>query len=118
MTITYIQTEQGQVQADEVTKPDQRTFREAWQLNGAVIEVDMEKARTIWRDKIRQARMPELDRLDAQYMKALEAGDGTLQQSIATQKQALRDATADPAIESATTPQELEAIQPAGLSVS
>jgi len=118
MTTTYIETNQGQVDATAITAPTERIFREAWQLNGAIIEVDMDQARDIWRDKIRLVRTPVLDKLDADYMKALETGDTTLQQSIASQKQELRDATSDPAIQTASTPEELQAVQPAGLSVS
>ncbi|WP_206201904.1 hypothetical protein [Terasakiella sp. SH-1] len=119
MTMTYINTPTGQIEADQLqAKPFNRTFREAWQLNGAVIDVDMEGARKIWREKIRDARSEVLGKLDADYMKALEAGDTELQQSIAAQKQALRDAPSDPAIDTAQTPEELEAVQPAGLEVS
>ena len=118
MTVTYIQTEQGFVNSEQVSKPSERMFREAWQLKGAVIDVDMEKARIIWRDKIRQARQSEFEKLDADFMKALESGDANMQQSIATQKQVLRDATSDPLITQATTPEELKQVQPAGLSIS
>jgi len=48
-------------------------------------------------------------------MKALESGADTTQ--IVADKQALRDAPSDPAIDAATTPEELAAVQPAGLTV-
>jgi len=118
MTKTYIETPNGRIDAGSVAKPDTRLFREAWLLNGPVIDVDMVKAREIWRDKIRTARLPALEKLDADYMKALEVGDTSLQQSIAARKQALRDATNDAAIEAAQTPEELELVQPAGLDIS
>ena len=98
---------------EDYTIPVERTFREAWEApEGEVIGIDMPKARDIWRDKIRLAREPELPKLDALFMKALEAGDTSEQTSIAAQKQAWRDAPAHPDIEAATTPDELKAVQP------
>lgn len=117
MTLTYIDTPQGHVNSEDVSVPVERMFRGAWQLNGDVIEVDMDKAREIWRDKIRTARTKEFDKLDASFMKALEYGDVPLQQSIAAQKQVLRDAPSDPLIDAATTPEELKAILPSGLVI-
>lgn len=107
------------VDAADYEVPLERTFREAWTLGAnpeaGVISVDMAKARDIWREKIRLARGPELLALDASFMKALETGADT--SAIVAQKQALRDAPADPAIDAATTPDELKAVQPAGLTV-
>lgn len=97
--------------------PSDRLFRNAWTADESqgVISVDMAKARDIWRDKIRLARIPEFARLDAEFMRALETGADT--SSIVAQKQALRDATADPAIEAAQTPEQLKLVQPAGLRI-
>lgn len=98
--------------------PSDRTFRSAWDhpdAGAAPLKVDMVKARDIWRDKIRAARKPQLEALDAEFMVALEKGQPT--QAIAAKKQALRDATADPRIEQAQTPEELKGVQPAGLEV-
>ena len=105
---------------EDYTMPAERTFREAWSEppeGSTLIGVDMEKARNVWRDKIRYFRKPELEKLDATFMQALEAGDTDTQSTVAAQKKALRDAPADPAIEAATTPDELKLVQPAGLSV-
>lgn len=118
MTDVFIKTATGTTRANETEKPEKRLFREAWQLNGPVIEVDMTKAREIWRDKIRTAREPILQNLDATYMKALESGNTVLQQEIAAQKQVLRDAPEVPEIDLATSPEELAAVQPAGLTVN
>jgi hypothetical protein len=96
--------------------PSDRTFRNAWESAGAdsgVITVDMDRAKDIWREKIRQAR--DFVPLDAAFMKALETGADA--SSVTAQKQLLRDAPADPAIDAATTPEELKAVQPAGLKV-
>lgn len=97
-----------------------RTFRDAWDNppeGSDVIGVDMGKARDIWRDKIRVARVPEFEKLDAGYMQMLEQGDTDAQAAIAAAKQALRDAPADPAIDAAQTSEELKLVQPAGLIV-
>ena len=112
---TYININGDVRDASSITVPTDRTFRGAWQFNGAAVEVDMAAARDIWRDKIRQARQPLLAALDAEFMKAFEAGADT--SAIVDEKTALRDAPADPAIDAATTPDELKLVQPAGLKV-
>lgn len=95
--------------------PNDRVFRDAWTADnskGAIV-IDMEQAREIWRDKIREARAPEFAKLDAEFMIALERGQDT--KDIVARKQALRDATKDPAIDAAKTPEKLAKIKPAGL---
>lgn len=113
---TKISIDGSVVDAAETSAPASRTFRNAWVLNGPVIEVDMDKAREIFRNKLRQDRKPLLDKLDADYMKALESADTDLQATIATQKQALRDVTSHPSIEGAATPEELESMSLASLT--
>jgi len=54
------------------------------------IKVNMEKARVIQMDEIRKVRNTELAKKDVEYMKALEADDGSAT-DIAVEKQALRD---------------------------
>jgi len=49
------------------------------------------------------------------FMRAVEAGDTAKQAEIAAKKQALRDATDDPVITAAQTPEELKAAVPAAL---
>jgi len=79
-----------------------------------VIRVNLDKAREIKKDMIREARKPMLEALDVAYMRAVEAGDTAKQAQIAAEKQALRDATDDPAIAAASTPEELAAVDPLG----
>lgn len=81
-----------------------------------MIVVNMDKAREIKKDMIRAEREPKLAELDVQFMRAVEAGDTALQAEIATKKQALRDATDDPAIANASTPDELKAVVPSALA--
>lgn len=80
-----------------------------------MITIDMPKARDIWKDKIREERKPKLEKLDVEFMRAVEADDTAKKSEIATKKQALRDATSDPAIEAAATPEALKQVWPAAL---
>lgn len=79
-----------------------------------MITVNMDKAREIKKDMIRAERAPMLEALDVAFMRAVESGDTTQQAQIAAEKQALRDATDDPAIAAASTPEELAAVDPLG----
>jgi hypothetical protein len=78
------------------------------------IQINMPKAREIHREKIRAARAPKLAELDLAFQRELEKPrpDTT---TIAAQKQRLRDLTAEPGIEAATTPAALKAAWPADL---
>lgn len=95
---------------DQSSVPTDRTFRNAWCVEGGAIGHDMAKAREIHRGVLRQKRKPLLESLDTEYMRADEAGDTDKKKLIAAKKQKLRDATANPAIESAKTPEELKAV--------
>lgn len=118
MTRSLIKIGATSYDAADYTVPAERTFRNAWEADAdaGVISVDMTAAKDIWRDKIRQARVNPLAALDTAYMKALETGADTTQ--IIADKQALRDAPSHSDIDAATTPEELAAVQPAGLTVT
>lgn len=75
-----------------------------------MININMDKARDIHRDRIRQAREPLFKTADVSYMRALETGDDLTKAQAAAVKQLLRDAPAAPEIESASTPDELKAV--------
>ena len=109
---TFIKIGAASYNAADYTIPAERTFREGWEANEdtGVVSVNMEKAKDIWRDKIRVAREPEQAKLDTAFMKAQETGADTT--AIVAQKQALRDAPAHADIDAATTPDELKAVQP------
>lgn len=108
MVNTYIVDKDGnQADASTVTVPANRDFRGAWVLSGAVISEDIESARSIFKDKVREARKPLLETKDVELMKALETGADTT--AIAATKNALRDAPANTAIANATTITELKA---------
>jgi len=80
------------------------------------IIVNMQKALEIKKDMIRAERAPLLAALDIEMMRAIEAGDTAKQAEIGAKKQALRDATTDPVVVHATTPEELKAAVPAALA--
>lgn len=100
--------------------PASREFRNAWTLQGLDIVHDMDKAKAIQRERLRVARVQQFDALDLAYLRADEAGDSTAKAAVVAQKQALRDAPQDPALDSARTVEELsgltlEALIPASL---
>jgi len=102
MAQTYIVDKDGnQIDASTATVPADRHFRGAWSLSGSVITEDMDAAKTIFKDKIREVRGPLLEAEDVVYMKALEAGDSDAQAASVTAKNALRNAPAASAITNA-----------------
>jgi hypothetical protein len=110
MTTTYIVDKDGnQVDASTVTVPSDRHFRGAWTLNGEVISEDMDAAKVIFKDKIREVRAPLLDAEDVVYMKALETDDADAKTASVNKKKALRDAPAAQAITDADTIAKLKA---------
>ena len=78
------------------------------------VVINMPKARGIQMDKIRVVRDKELAKKDIEFMKALEADDGS-HKAIAAEKQVLRDIpqTFDLTTE---TPEQLKKLWPEGLS--
>lgn len=68
------------------------------------IQVNINKAKEITKDKLREERKPLLESLDVQFQRALETGANT--SDIVAKKQALRDAPAT--VDSMTTVEELK----------
>ena len=102
MATTYIVDKDGnQIDASAATVPSDRHFRGAWSLSGSVISEDMDAAKEIFKDKIREVRAPLLEAEDVVYMKALEAGDSDAQAASVTKKNNLRNAPAASAITNA-----------------
>jgi hypothetical protein len=56
-------------------------------------KVNIEKAKAIHLDKFRSARKPKLDKLDIEFMKAVEVNDEAKKSAIIAEKIALRDVT-------------------------
>ena len=102
MATTYIVDKDGnQIDASTATVPSDRHFRGAWSLSGKVISEDMDAAKVIFKDKIREVRGPLLEAEDVVYMKALEADDADAKTASVNKKKALRDAPAASAITNA-----------------
>jgi hypothetical protein len=97
---------------EESAIPADRTFRNAWILDGDGISHDMPTAREIQKNCLRALRTPKLAALDAAFFKAFESGDVVLRADIEAEKQALRDVTKCELISEAVTPEELKAAIP------
>jgi len=107
---TYIVDKDGNsIETSKATsKPSDRHFRNAWTLDKTVISEDMTAARVIFRDKIREVRKSLLEAQDVLYMKALEDGDSSAQNTAKAAKKKLRDAPAASAIDGAGTTDDLK----------
>jgi len=70
------------------------------------ITVNINKAKEIWKDKIRVARKPKLEELDVEFIKAQETSSDT--SAIVTKKQELRDYPTQ--VDSATTTDEIKVV--------
>ena len=57
------------------------------------IGINVDKAKQIHKDKIREVRNPLLEQKDVEFMKALEVGDSAKVAEVTTEKQVLRDVT-------------------------
>jgi hypothetical protein len=79
-----------------------------------MIHINMDKAREIHKDRMREARAPLLVKLDVEYQRALETNSITL--DIVAKKNLLRDVTKDTQIALASTPEELKAVWPSILN--
>jgi hypothetical protein len=110
MADSYINIHGEHRRAKDLDVPKDRTFRAAWQLDGDVVEVDMNKAKELHRERLREARKEHLAVLDAAWFRAAEEGDEAEQKKIAAKKKALRDVTKSRKITSAKTPEELKAL--------
>jgi hypothetical protein len=76
-----------------------------------MITINLDKAKEIQKNRWRTARKSILEKLDTEFMRAVETGDTTKQQQIVTQKQTLRDVTTTD-LSSVTTPDQLKTIWP------
>jgi len=70
------------------------TFFNAYEFDSVLgAKINTTKAKEVWKNKFRIARKPILEKLDIEYMKAIENNNTQKQEEIAAQKQALRDVT-------------------------
>lgn len=87
--------------------PTDRTFRNAWRPD---LTCDLEKAREIWKQRMRHARIAKLAALDLEMSRAFK--DLARQEQVEAKRQELRDVTAHPDIAAAKTPEALKAVWP------
>lgn len=72
--------------------PKDRYFRNAWDHDSkGQVNIHRGKAEGIHMDNLRMKRNTKLDKLDKEFMKALERNDNTKKNEIASLKQQLRD---------------------------
>lgn len=75
-----------------------------------MIRINIEKAKEIHKNFLREARKPLLEKLDVEYMRTLEKGEST--NEIVSLKQELRDITKHPDLLTASNVDELKAFWP------
>lgn len=88
--------------------PHEPEFAGAIQLKEGQLVINLTNARDLWRNHLRQMRIPLFAALDIEYMRAMEREDKDAAKAIAIQKQKLRDAPAHPAIVEAETTEALK----------
>ena len=71
-----------------------------------MITIDISKAKDVWKEKIRVARTPALEKLDVDFIKAQEQGNDTNQ--IVADKNILRDLPSQ--VDTATTVDEIKSV--------
>ncbi len=96
---------------DEDHIPVDLAFREAWVLQGDRPVVDIERAKGVHRDRLRSARKALFAENDAKAAWAVLLADDQMKAEAIAERQRLRDLPADPAIDAATSPDELKAIR-------
>ena len=108
---TMIQDKNGVIAATPSTMPSDRHFRNAWVFDSAqsAITEDITAAKVIFKDKIREVRLPLLEAEDVAFMKALEVADSDARVASQTKKINLRNAPQAGAISSADTIDKLKA---------
>ena len=108
---TMIRDKNGVVAAAPTTMPSDRHFRNAWVFDSdkAAISEDITAAKVIFKDKIREVRLPLLEAEDVAFMKALEVADSDARVASQTKKINLRNAPQASAISSADTIDKLKA---------
>lgn len=75
-----------------------------------MITINIDKAKEIWKNKLRESRKPLLEKLDVEYIRAMEQGLDTSE--IISKKQELRDITTALELLNAQTPEEIKSFWP------
>ena len=108
---TMIQDKNGKIAAAPSTKPSDRHFRNAcvFSEDQNAISEDITAAKVIFKDKIREVRLPLLEAEDVAFMKALEVADSDARVASQNKKINLRNAPQAAAISGADTIDKLKA---------
>lgn len=77
-----------------------------------MITVNLDKAKEIWKNNIRQNRVKLFEILDVLFFKAIETNNIVEQASISVKKQKLRDITSDPRLQYISSAEELKNFDP------
>lgn len=117
MPIEYVKikdTPENSIIVDQAALPNEHgIFFNAWQLDGSVVSVNLNKAKTIAHDKRREARAAEFKPYDEVIMKQIPGNDATAAEAA---RQVIRDkyAAMQTAIDAASTVDEIKAAMPQG----
>lgn len=97
---------------DPAAIPTDRTFRDAWNFDSEakVFDHDMDRAKKVHKDKLRNDRAPLLAALDLEISKALSQGRNSDVIRHEAERQRLRDVTEHPDITKAKTIDDLRKI--------
>lgn len=114
---SYVVVDGQTLDTAEWALPKHRYFTDAWAMGedehkNAIVVIDVEKAKEVWKRRMRDARAPLMTKLDADYFRAMEEGDKAKQKEIAATKKLLRDVTALPELANAKSVEEIEAVWP------
>lgn len=77
-----------------------------------IVTVDINKAKEMYKNTLRAVRQPLLEKLDIEFMRAVETGNTAWQSEIAEKKQTLRDITDNPDIDKAKKTDDLRKMFP------
>ena len=81
-----------------------------------MIKVNIEKAKEVQKDRLRQERTAKFEQLDRDFMLAMAKGDNAGALAIEEQREKLRDVTKHEALMSAMTVEQLKACTLEGLT--
>lgn len=98
----------GAIIVDLDSLPENHDFFNAWEIDGNGVKVNIEKAKEITRQRIRNERAPLLTQQDVAFQRAIESNSDFA--AIVLEKQRLRDLTKQ--VDVANTLDELRAIKP------
>ena len=88
---TYPQYDLVEIEDSAIPADDE--FRNAWKLDGVIINYNLDKAKAIQLSRIRAARKPKLAELDREYMIEDEKGVDGDKPTVTAKKKLLRDIT-------------------------